>query len=157
MSVQQYGNQKPTVVMIAETTHPIYTQTTSFRTTSILLIISMVLSFALPLLSFPQKVHAAATVVFLTSGTSWTVPSDFSSINVIEVIGGGGGGAGGKQAVSGAAAGGGGAYSKIGNLSLSPGASVSYPVGVARAPGPRAAGRPSRASLCPHLYRRPAD
>ena len=34
-------------------------------------------------------------VVFITSGTTWTVPSDFSSTNTIDRIGGGGGGAAG--------------------------------------------------------------
>jgi type II secretory pathway pseudopilin PulG len=66
-------------------------------------------------------------MVFLTSGSSWTVPDDWnSSDNTIEAIGGGGG------RLSGAAddsSGGGGAYSKISNLTLTPGISVSYSVG----------------------------
>ena len=66
--------------------------------------------------------NTATTVVYLTSGTTWTVPSDWNNaLNTIETIG-----AGGAGAVSG---GGGGAYSKISNLTLSPG-SVTYQVGV---------------------------
>jgi hypothetical protein len=34
------------------------------------------------------------TVVYLLSGTSWTVPSDWSGTNTIETIGGGRGGGG---------------------------------------------------------------
>ncbi len=43
----------------------------------------------------PQQAasQSSPTVIFLTSGTSWTVPSDWNnSNNTIEVIGGGGGG-----------------------------------------------------------------
>jgi hypothetical protein len=69
------------------------------------------------------------TTVFLTttgSGT-WTVPSDWNNAsNSIEVIGAGGGGAGGNWG----GAGGGGAYSKIINLSLTVGASITIQVGV---------------------------
>ncbi|MDE1925298.1 MAG: hypothetical protein KGH79_03935 [Patescibacteria group bacterium] len=72
---------------------------------------------------------------YLTSGTSWTVPSDWnSSNNTIEVIGGGGGGASATAATSGRA-GGGGAYSKATNVSLTPGASVAYVVGTAGTAG----------------------
>lgn len=63
--------------------------------------------------------------VYLTTGSSWTVPSDWnSSSNSIEVIGGGGGGAS-----SGGGGGGGGAYSKVSNLSLEAGNAVSYSIG----------------------------
>lgn len=68
--------------------------------------------------------------VFLTSGTSWTVPSDWNSNNnSIEVIGGGGGGATAGGTTSGYGGGGGGAYSKESNITLTPGASVTYAVG----------------------------
>lgn len=67
----------------------------------------------------------AITTSYLTSGTSYTVPSDWNSTNnTIEVIGGGGGGGNGKGG-----GGGGGAYSKVFNASLTPGASVTYAVG----------------------------
>lgn len=66
------------------------------------------------------------TIVFLTSGSSWTVPSGWNSNNnTVEVIGGGGGGGSTNQQ----GGGGGGAYSKISNLSLTVGASISYVVG----------------------------
>lgn len=66
--------------------------------------------------------------VFLTSGSSWTVPANWNSAsNTIEVIGGGGSGANGGGGAAGG--GGGGAYAKITNLSLTPGASISYQVG----------------------------
>ena len=67
--------------------------------------------------------------VILTSGTSYTVPSDWNSgNNTIEVIGGGGGGSAAYTG-NGAAGGGGGAYSKISNLTLTPGASIAYVIG----------------------------
>ncbi|MDO8576017.1 MAG: hypothetical protein Q7R90_01750 [bacterium] len=75
------------------------------------------------LLLVPQA--AFATTIYLTSGTSWTVPADWNnSNNTIEVIGGGGGG--GACAGGG---GGGGAYSKVSTLSLTPGGTVTYKIG----------------------------
>lgn len=72
-------------------------------------------------------------VIFLTSGTSFTVPSTWdSSNNTIEVIGGGGSGQH-QVANHGGAGGGGGGYSKVSNVSLTPGASVTYAVGAAGA------------------------
>lgn len=69
----------------------------------------------------------ANKVIFLTAGTSWTVPSDWnSSSNSIECIGGGGSSGTNSGYVVG---GGGGAYSKITNLALTPGNTVSYSVG----------------------------
>jgi hypothetical protein len=59
--------------------------------------------------------------------TSWTVPSDWSSENTIEVIGGGGGGSNG---VSGRGGAGGGGYSKITNTAaLTQGSTVTVAVG----------------------------
>jgi hypothetical protein len=81
--------------------------------------------------------HPTQTVVvFLTSGTSYTVPSSWNSnANTIEVIGGGAGGASacnscatGGTAIAGGG-GGGSSYSAISNLSLTPGNSVTYQVG----------------------------
>ena len=54
--------------------------------------------------------------VFLTSGTSWTVPADWSSTNTVEAIGGGGNGTAAIQNTRGGASGGGGGYSKSVNL-----------------------------------------
>ena len=66
---------------------------------------------------------AATTTIFLTSGSSWTVPADWNpSNNSIHVIGGGASG-GGRYG------GGGGAYSRINNISLTAGASITYAVG----------------------------
>ncbi len=77
-----------------------------------------------PLFVWPTKV-SAATVVYLTSGSSWTVPSDWNDeANTIEVIGGGGAGA---QTLN--TGGGGGAYSKEVNVHLTRGSSVNYAVG----------------------------
>ena len=65
------------------------------------------------------------TTIYLTGSGTWTVPSDWiSAANTIEVIGGGA-----SNLSSSGAGGGGGAYSKISNLTLTPGASVSYSVG----------------------------
>jgi hypothetical protein len=68
--------------------------------------------------------------LYLTSGSSWTVPSDWSNAaNKIEVIGGGGGGIGGGGTGNGGGGGGGG-YSSVTNLTLTPGLTVSYNVGL---------------------------
>jgi len=64
-------------------------------------------------------------VVILTSGTSWTVPSNWASgSNTIECIGGGSNGAG-FAGIGGT----GGTYSKITNLALTAGGTVTYSVG----------------------------
>lgn len=66
---------------------------------------------------------ATQTTLVFTASTTWTVPADWNSgANMIEGIGGGGGGGfyyGG----------GGGAYAKIGNISLTPGASIPIVIG----------------------------
>ena len=68
--------------------------------------------------------------IYLTSGTSWAVPADWNNAsNKIEVIGGGGGGNGGGGTGNGGGGGGGG-YSAITNLTLTPGSTVSYNVGL---------------------------
>lgn len=74
---------------------------------------------------------------FLTSGTSWTVPSDWNSNNnTIEVIAGGGGGGGATSlATRASSGGGGGAYSRAINVSLTPGGTVTYAVGSGGAAG----------------------
>ncbi len=65
-------------------------------------------------------------VIFLTSGTSWTVPNDWNNANnTVEVIG-----SGGAHKGSSATAGAGGAsYSKANNLTLTPNSSVPYNIG----------------------------
>ncbi len=74
---------------------------------------------------------AADSTSFITSGTSWSVPSDWSTTSKIEVIGGGGGGANGSPNQGGSGAGGGGGgYSLISNTTaLSAGATVMIAVG----------------------------
>lgn len=62
--------------------------------------------------------------VFITSGTSYVIPTDYFSLVSIECIGAGG------TAGGGGAGGGGGAYSKVTSASLTPGASVTIKVGV---------------------------
>ena len=73
------------------------------------------------------------TQIFLTSGTSWTVPADWNnSNNMIQAIGAGGNGGQGNYLGGyglGGGGGGGGAYAKVTNKSYS--GSVSYQVGVA--------------------------
>lgn len=77
----------------------------------------------------------ASKKIFITAGSSWTVPSDWNNANnTIEVIGGGGGGAAGQAApVYSGGGGGGGAYAKHSNVVLTPGAAVTYQVGTAGA------------------------
>lgn len=77
------------------------------------------------LLSLVAKAALAATV-YITAGTTWTVPPDFSVINTVEVIGHGGDG--GPTAVN-SAGGGGGAYAKISGIVLIPGAVVNIHLG----------------------------
>ncbi|HEY9086024.1 MAG TPA: hypothetical protein VIN40_08870 [Candidatus Tyrphobacter sp.] len=74
-------------------------------------------------------------IIFLTSGTTWTVPSNwYSANNTIEVIGGGGGGGwggcGGSCAGSGGGGGAGGGYSKVVNVTLTAGQTVTVAVGI---------------------------
>jgi hypothetical protein len=71
------------------------------------------------------------TKIFIVSGTSWTVPADWNSANnSIEAIGGGGGGQTASTSFAGSGGGGGG-YSKITNLSLASGNSVTVQIGTA--------------------------
>ena len=72
--------------------------------------------------------QGATQTIYLTSGTSWSVPSTWDpSSNTIEVIGAGSG------ANRGANGGGGGAggYSKVTNVSLPAGSTITYSVGAA--------------------------
>jgi len=83
---------------------------------------------AIPLTVTLPDVADAAQIV-LTTGTSWTVPSDWNNFNnKIEVIGGGAGGSGSTSSKAGGG-GGAGAYSVMTNLPFMTGASVSYSVG----------------------------
>lgn len=78
--------------------------------------------------------HTDDVFVFITVASAsilnktWTVPDDWNSAsNSIEVIGGGGGG--GRDAGQGPGGGGGGGYSRINNLTLTPGSFVHFNVG----------------------------
>lgn len=68
--------------------------------------------------------------IFLSSGVTWTVPSDWTSNNTIEALGpgGDGGGQGLPGDSHGFAGGGGGAYAVISNLALTPGSIVNIQV-----------------------------
>jgi len=71
-------------------------------------------------------------VIFLTTTglNTWTVPSDWNNANnTIECIGGGGSGGAASGSRCSASGGAGGGYGKISNVTLTPGASVSYGVG----------------------------
>lgn len=105
---------------------------TKFLRRGLFLFVAIVFSSSLLFFYKPPKAHAQ---IFLTSGTTWTVPSDWSnSNNVIEVIGGGGGGAvggTGSGTNDGGGGGGGGSYAKITNANLSPGSTVGISIGSA--------------------------
>jgi hypothetical protein len=85
-----------------------------------------------------QPIPATTKVIFLTSGTSWTVPGDFNAANnSIQGIGGGGGGAASRISIpigGGGGGGGGGEYRKITNFSPG-GSTVAYVVGQGGAGG----------------------
>jgi hypothetical protein len=69
-------------------------------------------------------------VVALTTGTTWTVPSDFSSLTSVECIGAGGnGGVGSSSNGDGSGGGGGGAYAKIISATLVAGTSYTIQIG----------------------------
>ena len=75
------------------------------------------------------QLGSTAKTIFITSGTSWTVPSDWNDANnTVHVIGGGGGG-GQTLTGDGAGGGGGGAYSRVSNLDLTPDTSVTISIG----------------------------
>ncbi len=84
----------------------------------------------------PSKAEANATIVYLTSGSTWTVPYDWNSAsNTIQIIGAGGGGGGGGSSGAGGGAGGG-AYAKKSNLTLTPGEIIDYAIGAGGTAGP---------------------
>lgn len=82
-------------------------------------------------------VNTNTMVVYLSSGTSWTVPADWNSmINTVECIGAGGDTPAISTGVGHASTGaGGGAWSKVSNITLTPSSSVTYQVGVHGSPG----------------------
>lgn len=71
------------------------------------------------------------TTIVLTSGTSWTVPSDWNNAaNTIYVLGAGADGSRGANSTTGASGGASGSYADATNVTLTPGASVQIHVGV---------------------------
>jgi hypothetical protein len=83
---------------------------------------------------------AGAVRVFLTSGSTWTVPANWNSANnTVEVVGDGGGGGTG-YGFSPAAGGGAGGYAKAVNLALTPGQVVNIGIGAGGAGGAAAQG-----------------
>ena len=74
--------------------------------------------------------------VVLTSGTSWTVPSDYNYANsTITLISGGGGSSGSTTSGRTGSGGGGGACLQLTNYPLSPGQTVTYAIGAAGTAG----------------------
>lgn len=98
------------------------------------LILGVLSMFITTLLIFSYHPKVSAQI-FITTGSSWSVPSDWSSSsNTIEVIGGSGGGGGGFQQTNGngglaGGGGGGGGYSKAVNVTLAPGSAVTVAIG----------------------------
>jgi hypothetical protein len=102
--------------------------------------------FITSLLLFLDKTPKASAQTFITSGTTWTVPSDWNNVNnSLEVIGGGGGGGGGFQQSTGnggygGGGGGGGGYAKVTNVTLTPGSVVAIAIGAGGGGGASSAG-----------------
>lgn len=69
-------------------------------------------------------------VVFIKSGTTWAVPSDFSPTNTFEALGAGGNGGNGVANTSSGASGGSATYSSVSNISLTPGSTIVVQIGV---------------------------
>ena len=90
-------------------------------------LLSFVVSSGLPTAAAVACSSGTPTVVFLTTGTSWTVPSDWnSSSNTVECIGAGGNGGSGVN-IGGGAGAAGGDYAKIQNLNCHPPPSLCFP------------------------------
>lgn len=86
-------------------------------------------------LTVTVDMKSVSRVIFLTSGATWTVPTDWNDANnEIEAIGGGGGGEGSGY-YDGGGGGGGGGYSMVSNVTLTPGSTVAVQVGTGGAGG----------------------
>jgi|GEM_PF-4770700 len=65
-----------------------------------------------------------------TTATTWTVPADWNnSNNIIRCVGGGGSGGSALGSTAAATGGGGGGFSSVTNVTLTPGANITYKVG----------------------------
>lgn len=69
------------------------------------------------------------TVVILTSGTSFTIPADWTNVNTIETTGAGGGTDGSDASGLGGDGAGGGGYSAISNFSSTAGSNITIAIG----------------------------
>ena len=87
----------------------------------------------------PYALRRRPITVVLTSGTSWTVPLGISKLYSVECWGAGGGSAGSPYGGSFGASGGG-AYAKKLSLTVTPGANISYSIGVGGTSPPNDAG-----------------
>ncbi len=92
--------------------------------------------FILLLVVLPHS--AGATTIYITSGSTWTVPSDATILTTVECIGGGANGQAGTNASGvvfdgvagdGGAGGGGGAFSRKNNVGVTPGAVLPIVIG----------------------------
>ncbi len=84
---------------------------------------------------FPAASGPDMSQIFIISGTSWTVPTDWNSAdNSIETIGAGGGGQTATASYAGSG-GGGGAYSKITNIPLTGGTAIPVQIGTGGSAG----------------------
>ena len=93
-------------------------------------------------ISYTPAAHGNA-FYYLTSGSVFFTPSDWSANNTGETIGGGGGGSAGQASSHNGAGGGGGAYSLQPNILLTPGQQISYTVGANGAGGTGSGGNGS--------------
>jgi hypothetical protein len=79
-------------------------------------------------ITWSEASDVGTTIIYLTSGSTWTVPSDWNNANnTIEAIGAGGTGPSGASPARGG--GGGGAYAKAVNVSLESLTQVQYQIG----------------------------
>jgi len=120
------NNKESSLILSSSTTAIIklYGTTTSYITT-----VTGYVTTITGYTTVTNYLHSTGSIksIVLTTGTTWTVPSDFTSFNVIEAWGGGG--SGGDYTTRAATGGGGGGYARIVNVPLSPGDIVSISVG----------------------------
>lgn len=79
-----------------------------------------------------QQISPTPTTVYLSSGTSWSIPSNYQPIgSVFDMYGGGGAGNGGQRdsAEAGGGGGGGGGFCRVTEFSLTPGGTLYYSIG----------------------------
>ena len=120
---------------------PIPLQKTAWCVLAVLLVLPVTLSF--PRSAYATTCGTYGGIIytdvgsgqcrgFITSGTTWTVPTDWTSVNTIETIGGGGAGGSENSTNGNGASGGGGEYRVVTNVSYTPGNSITIQVGQGR-------------------------